>query len=609
MKLLTLMLLLLLAPGLACAAFTDNGDGTITDTVTCLQWQKATMDTNNDGTPDQSTWQQALAAAEGLTLAGNSDWRLPDRNELYSLVDYSRNNPAIDPVFAATTQPSRYWSSTTDANYSGDAWLVRFDYGVDDYGNKGNSYYARAVRGGQCGASSYLINQERPPDPVIPPDVSGTGRNAVVLTHGWRSDAHAWAESMSSKICNSLNGTVVDPVGNDLTHTCKAGAWDVFVYDWSTMAGTLAPWSAWANAVERGTALGMELAKKNYAHVHLLAHSAGSMLIESAKEYLRRLPQKPFIHLTFFDAYDPFAQIKDGVQLSAYGEGSDWADNYVDTRTLDTLFANQMDGTKQLMPHAYNVDVSKWDNRQQPLPPAAILFRHEWPYVFYDSYTFTSMDYELGYQLSKEEGLTPYPNPQRGKKTVCSLPSQSGGAVLACESVRSVPDLETRPDRIRTIGDPSAVIQQVTNSVTGVINLFQNPVTGIISYWFFQTGSPVWSGLQLKTTEPFNTLQFDYEFLSTTGAEGYVTIFVDEQVVGRLDERHEVSTGVHTSRRMYIGELAPGIHRVAVRIDPCTEEQSTLRLTNLKLSQTERDDDFPWHLFLPALIGGSKYPN
>jgi Protein of unknown function (DUF1566) len=136
-------------------SFIDNGDGTITDTSTCLQWQKATMDINGDGTPDTLLWQEALALGEGLILAGYDDWRLPNINELHSLVDYSRGNPAIDPTFATTTMPSRYWSSTTFVDNNGQAaWEVNFSGNID--GSVGtsksfyNGMYARAVRGAQC---------------------------------------------------------------------------------------------------------------------------------------------------------------------------------------------------------------------------------------------------------------------------------------------------------------------------------------------------------------------------------------------------------------------------------------------------------------------------
>ena len=140
------LLWVLLPVCVAGAALVDNGDGTVTDTQTGLMWQKATA-------PGTYNWQAALAYAEGLTLGGHSDWRLPDRNELQTLVDYSRYNPAIDPLLASNTVSSPYWSSTTYANDTNNAWRVYFSSGyVHYYGNKSNSYYVRAVRAGQSGS-------------------------------------------------------------------------------------------------------------------------------------------------------------------------------------------------------------------------------------------------------------------------------------------------------------------------------------------------------------------------------------------------------------------------------------------------------------------------
>jgi hypothetical protein len=113
------------------------------------------MDTKNGEGPDTYTWQEALAASEGLSLAGHADWRLPNRNELRSLVDYSRY-PAIDPIFAATTQASAYWSSTTYAGTTHYAWRVYFGNGYAHYASKSIGKYVRAVRGEQCIGSGML---------------------------------------------------------------------------------------------------------------------------------------------------------------------------------------------------------------------------------------------------------------------------------------------------------------------------------------------------------------------------------------------------------------------------------------------------------------------
>ncbi len=61
--------------------YTDNGDGTITDNVTGLMWQK-------DPGP-KKTYTEAVAGANPLTLGGYNDWRLPTIKELYSLILFS----------------------------------------------------------------------------------------------------------------------------------------------------------------------------------------------------------------------------------------------------------------------------------------------------------------------------------------------------------------------------------------------------------------------------------------------------------------------------------------------------------------------------------------
>lgn len=119
----------------------DNSDGTVTDTSTGLMWQQDEAGSMN--------WADALTYCENLSLAGYDDWRLPNRNELQSIVDDGEHDPAIDIVFFPGAEWSYYWSSTTCTYYSDFAWHVGFGLGaVYDY-YKSNSSYVRAVRGGQ----------------------------------------------------------------------------------------------------------------------------------------------------------------------------------------------------------------------------------------------------------------------------------------------------------------------------------------------------------------------------------------------------------------------------------------------------------------------------
>lgn len=142
--------------------FVNNNDGTVTDKLTGLIWLREGNCTTffaGDTTPQNDRlWQAALAAAEQLasgycglsdgSVAG--DWRLPNLRELESLIDYSQFDPSLPPGHPfLNSVSSYYWSSTTYARSSDWAWHVYFGDGFVDWGFKSNSYYVRAVRGGQ----------------------------------------------------------------------------------------------------------------------------------------------------------------------------------------------------------------------------------------------------------------------------------------------------------------------------------------------------------------------------------------------------------------------------------------------------------------------------
>lgn len=143
---------LLLATPVWAGDYTAGND-MVTDNDTGLIWQQ-----QDDG--QVRNWEGAIAYCEGLTLANQSDWRLPNIKELESITDDSRYNPAIDPVFT-DAKAFFYWSSTTYAYDPSSAWVVYFFDGLvyggvyfcDGYVcgiSKGDgNYYVRCVRAGQ----------------------------------------------------------------------------------------------------------------------------------------------------------------------------------------------------------------------------------------------------------------------------------------------------------------------------------------------------------------------------------------------------------------------------------------------------------------------------
>ncbi len=119
--------------------FIDNLDSTITDNITLLEWQHI---------PNQNllTWEQALIHAENLTLAGYSDWRLPNIKELQSLNDETHINPSVNPILSTQIGIKKYWSSTTLPNQTLKAWYWDTQFGITTYDNKTNSNYVMCVR-------------------------------------------------------------------------------------------------------------------------------------------------------------------------------------------------------------------------------------------------------------------------------------------------------------------------------------------------------------------------------------------------------------------------------------------------------------------------------
>ena len=166
----------------ATPSYTDNGDGTVTDTNTGLMWEKKDDSDGIHGKDNTYTWGMSeepytmngtMVTTFLATLntppcfAGYCDWRIPNVKELQSIVDYEipYPDPTVNAAFhnaagcpgctdvrlasCSCTVPFFYWSSTTNRSRPNYAWGVYFNYGTV-YGPDTKSFYdaVRAVRGG-----------------------------------------------------------------------------------------------------------------------------------------------------------------------------------------------------------------------------------------------------------------------------------------------------------------------------------------------------------------------------------------------------------------------------------------------------------------------------
>lgn len=156
--------------GPAWAALNNNG-GTISDTDTGLMWDRcgygATNNSCGSGVQLSGTWSQALKAvveANAANYKGYNDWRLPNKNELDSIIKETTFNPAIDTnMFPLTAIPGtmEFWSATSVTADPDKAWRISFYEGDVSAGAKSDLGRVRLVRLGQD------LDVLNPPPPVL----------------------------------------------------------------------------------------------------------------------------------------------------------------------------------------------------------------------------------------------------------------------------------------------------------------------------------------------------------------------------------------------------------------------------------------------------------
>jgi hypothetical protein len=122
-------------------------DDLVFDKLTNLVWAK---NANLNGFP--LTWEDSTAFINEMNerkIFGHSDWKLPSRRELFSLVSHVEINPALPkghPFVKVFT--GYYWSSTEVARYPKQAWYIHFGGGRVFKGMKHGSYMVWPVRKG-----------------------------------------------------------------------------------------------------------------------------------------------------------------------------------------------------------------------------------------------------------------------------------------------------------------------------------------------------------------------------------------------------------------------------------------------------------------------------
>ncbi len=388
----------------------------------------------------------------------------------------------------------------------------------------------------------------------------GIGKDSlVVVTHGWNPNI-TWVETMTNNISQYLAGRGLNN-------------WQVHAHKWVEKATVPAITLGFERALYRGIAegenLGNCLAGENWAHIHLIAHSAGAALIQVASEKIKTYSPSTLVHTTFLDPYTSLTYGGKG----KYGRDANWTDSYFSRDTETVLTEGPLD-------HAYNVDVTWLDpNKRQitifqsnPLfnvqPCYSTKTSHAWPHEFYLKTLLQSWPEAegFGFLLSKEGGNWNFATNQY----------MTGN---------------TTP-RILGIPDPPCLIPIIPQTYSAtILNLFQLPgtvsPTGTVrvnssNSFTLVTGSPVWVVSFPTVTNSINFVSFGATFGSGTGTQGLFSVYWDTNSIGYVDER-VVLPGVQQYTFGLPGVFTNGLHQLGFRLDSFTNTPSSITVTNLAL--------------------------
>jgi Protein of unknown function (DUF1566) len=147
----TIALVLLSQTALASDRFTYSTNGAeVTDTTTGLTWRRCSEGQQFsydrcDGKPTEHNFKGAIAHAK-MQATPEATWRVPNINELSTLVEKRVRNPSIDTNVFPNTAANRYWSSSAHETDVTQGMIVYFNDGHVVKYHQNNKAHVRLVR-------------------------------------------------------------------------------------------------------------------------------------------------------------------------------------------------------------------------------------------------------------------------------------------------------------------------------------------------------------------------------------------------------------------------------------------------------------------------------
>ena len=349
----------------------------------------------------------------------------------------------------------------------------------------------------------------------------------------------------------------------------NAANFDVMTYDWSDDAkerdtccfGKGPGDETRRKAESNGRDLAKEILADGYTgNIHLIAHSLGGRVIETAKnELLKNDNWSGTIHQTFLDPYTP--DDWDKTFGTAMVDGVDYSERvFAEQYYYDNLDFGQ-GNTENSLPNTLDVEITDIIDEYDDSGFETVFVQgHKWPVRWYASTVRETkiVNEGLGYPLSFERDSSPWP--------------QTGFVGKSF----SLPFSKKESKRFNTIRaqEYENVEGELLDRIPGGQFAFDADTA------FMRTASPVWFTLALDLELEHDFVEFDYQFVE--GVDGVLTVYNGESLIGYFDQLI-ASDSEHWSGQLFLPQLEGlGSLTLSFRLDTLGELDSAIEISAIR---------------------------
>lgn len=384
----------------------------------------------------------------------------------------------------------------------------------------------------------------------------------ILVTHGWHGTSTDWPLFARDSIAEAIRRQpknldqtvrVANWSENDTDLDLRAwppADWLVVSLDWTQNANTLVPQGAERRAMALGKKFGSIAQLSGFSSCHLIAHSAGSWLIDAMADAIKDHDIKEGgetdIRLTFLDSY---AQGPPSNTYMKLGAAADWAEHFVCSESPPTIVV----GTDWTLPNAFNVDITTIK------PPGES--SHSWPWKWYittitNPSSASSLGWGFGRTAEYSGSFPSFVDYPRGRR----LDIASGLLISAISASAAISSgVELRSESMEV-------------SATGQVGEFG------FGGFTMTTGSPVSAATTLDLANGDELLSFNFEFLP--GGRGTLNLLLDDEVVFGASTSNSI--GFESAGWIALTDLIqPGLHRLKWQLTPQTALPCKVRISNV----------------------------